>query len=468
MDQFALRSSAEDRLCWAYASLAAHEHLPTMKLPDSTARRASLALLVVGVGLKAAECFAGQQFRSDADFVRVEVVARDSAGRPLLGLTKEQFTVLEDGVRQEIRLFVEVSGRATDRHIAGLEPAPGVARHGTQVSDRDARRPDGPSLIALVVDQVTPEARAFLAKALTAFVEKNTIDAYVGIFSSENGLRTLQSFTRDRDALAAAVRAVSMTPSAPFGREHERNAQAGADAHPSVPVVASAESAGRPITLPGQSQDDAALAALGSSNSWEILARNQRGHASTDALLALAATLGTVEGRKSVVFFADRLAIPDAVLPYFNNVVATASRSQVSIYTVDTGGLRVHSTDAETGREVRAVGAAGLTTNDDGSSNSSLMLMERNEDVLRKDPRTSLTLLAERTGGAFTGSTNDLARGLSAVVEDHEFYYILAYAPQAARSAAGWRRLQVKVDRRRAILRHRQGYVSGVTSSRRP
>jgi VWFA-related protein len=250
-----------------------------------------------------------------------------------------------------------------------------------------------------------------------------------------------------------------MTPSAPFGREHERNSQAGADAHPSTPVVASAESAGRPITQPGESQDEAALAALGSSNSWEVLARNKEGYASTDALLALAATMGKLNARRSIVLFADHLAIPDAVLPHFNNVIATACRAEVSVYTVDVAGLRVHTTDAETGREVRAIGAAGLKTNDDGSSQSTLALMERNEDVLRKDPRTSLTLLANRTGGSFTGSTNDLARGLRRVVDDHRFYYVLGYTPKKPPGSGRWWNIQVKVDRRKTDLRHRQGYV---------
>ena len=76
--------------------------------------------------------------------------------------------------------------------------------------------------------------------------------------------------------------------------------------------------------------------------------------------------LSVLPGRKSVVFFAEGLALPDAVLPQFDSVVVTANRANVSVYTVDAAGLRVHSKDAETGREVRAAGAQSMIVNPDG------------------------------------------------------------------------------------------------------
>ena len=79
--------------------------------------------------------------------------------------------------------------------------------------------------------------------------------------------------------------------------------------------------------------------------------------------------------------------------------MGTANRGNVSIYRIDGAGLRVHSKEAETGREVRAMGAAGVEVSADGSNRSSIAMMERNEDVLRKDPRTSPTLHANATGG---------------------------------------------------------------------
>ena len=163
-------------------------------------------------------------------------------------------------------------------------------------------------------------------------------------------------------------------------------------------------------------------------------------------------------GRKSVVFFAEGLALPEAVLPQFDSVVATANRANVSVYTVDAAGLRVHSKDAETGREVRAAGAQSMIVNPDGSTGGSLGALERLEDVLRKDPRTSLTLLADRTGGFLIENTNDLARGFQTIDADRRFHYLLTYTPTNQTFAGGWRRVEVRVPSRKVEIRSRSGY----------
>ena len=163
-------------------------------------------------------------------------------------------------------------------------------------------------------------------------------------------------------------------------------------------------------------------------------------------------------GRKSVVFFAEGLALPEVVLPQFDSVVATANRANVSVYTVDAAGLRVHSKDAETGREVRAAGAQSMIVNPDGSTGGSLGALERLEDVLRKDPRTSLTLLADRTGGFLIENTNDLARGFQKIDADRRFHYLLTYTPKNADFAGEWRRVEVRVPSRKVEIRSRSGY----------
>jgi len=163
---------------------------------------------------------------------------------------------------------------------------------------------------------------------------------------------------------------------------------------------------------------------------WERLARDEQGYATTNALLALIAGLGPLPGRKTVVFFGERISIPDAVLPHFQEVVASANRANVSVYTVDAVGLRVHSEDQETGREVNAIGdIAMMTSGTDGATVSDLSVLERLADVMRKDPRTSLSLLADQTGGFLINNTNDLATGFRRIDLDRRFHYLLTYTP---------------------------------------
>jgi hypothetical protein len=86
--------------------------------------------------------------------------------------------------------------------------------------------------------------------------------------------------------------------------------------------------------------------------------------------------------------------------------------------------------------------------------------MERNEDVLRKDPRTSLTLLAQQTGGFLVENTNDLAGAFRQVDSDRRFHYLLTYTPTNTDFDGKWRSIVVKVPNRRVSIRTRSGYLA--------
>ena len=213
----------------------------------------------------------------------------------------------------------------------------------------------------------------------------------------------------------------------------------------------------------GRSYDRQTLEGIGvkpADNFWERLARDQQGFATTNAIEAIAAGLAGAPGRKALVFFAEGLAIPDAVMPQFDRAVATANRAQVSVYSVDAKGLRVHSEQAAIRREVGAIGAAGVEIGADGGSLSNLSLLERNEDVLRKDADTSLRLLANRTGGVLIDNTNDLSRVAGVVDLDFREHYVLTYQPANVDFRGEWRRIEVKVPGRRVTVRARAGYLA--------
>ena len=71
-----------------------------------------------------------QRFRSGIDLVTVDVVVLDRKGEPLQGLTRADFTVLEDGKPQQIREFqsVELPAFAQAPTAARSEPGYGEAR----------------------------------------------------------------------------------------------------------------------------------------------------------------------------------------------------------------------------------------------------------------------------------------------------------------------------------------------------
>lgn len=419
-----------------------------------------------------------QNFRAAVAAIVVDAVVRDSKGKPVTDLRKEDFELFEDGVRQDIGDVTVV--------MPGTTTPGNASKPGGPERTNSGRLPRGvaetsPSFLAIVFDRLTPEARALAYKGALAYLDTLHDNDYAAIFLSDLRLTTIQPYTNDRAKLREALRDVASRTTSVFDPAGNRdqlrqvdefgNPLPG-DADPSTPVVASAESVGRPVDTrgPGDSERgpgnkealrrEMMALELNTRSSWQAMVRDQQGYATTNALLAITTALGALPGRKSVVFFAEGLSIPDAVLPQFRSVITNANRGNVSVYTIDAAGLRVHSKDAEIGREVAAMGAAGLKVDATGSNMSTLAMMERNEDVLRKDPRTSLTLLAQQTGGVLIENTNDLADGFRQVDADRRFHYLLTYTPRNGDFDGKWREISVRVPNRRVNVRARSGYLA--------
>jgi VWFA-related protein len=400
-----------------------------------------------------------QSLASGVAAIVVDAVVRDTKGHPVTDLRQEDFQLFEDGVQQELGDVSAVMPGLPQQLNATMAAVDQPSRSTSGVAPNDAPTAN-PSFLAIVFDRLSPETRALAYKGALACVDTLREGDFAGVFLSDLSLTTIQAYTNDRDKLRVAVKDVASRATAVFDqvamRDPKNVSSSGeGDARPSVPVVASAESVGRPV-------DGRVLAALEvyTKNLWEDMARDEQGYATTNALLAITTALGTLPGRKSVVFFAEGLALPVAVMPHFRNVIINANRGNVSVYTIDAAGLRVHSKDAEIGREVRAMGAAGFTLLPDGSNSSNVGMMEHNEDVLRKDPRTSLTLLARETGGFLVENTNDLANAFRQVDGDRRFYYLLTYVPKNSTFNGEWRNIAVKVPSRRVTVRARSGYLA--------
>jgi VWFA-related protein len=405
---------------------------------------------------------ARQPFATGTTAVVVDAVVRDGRGRPVTDLRKDDFELLENGVRQDIVDVALVTPAAAPQEAAG----PTASVPGAAASPEARRAVATPTFVALVFDRLSPEARALAHRGALAYLDTFHEDDFAGVFLSDRSLVTIQTYTNDRARLKRAIDEAASRATSVFDRDSTREVKdlvgsKQGDAHPDTPDVASADSIGRPVDgSAGPGRIPAALVTSAMFNTWEALSRERQGYGTTNALLAVTSALGLLPGRKTVVFFAEGLAIPDAVLPHFRNVIATANRGNVSVYTIDAAGLRVHSEQAAIGRQVRAMGGAGITLNPDGSNQSSIGMLIANEDTLRRDARTSLTLLAEGTGGFLIENTNDLAAAFRTIDADRRFHYLLSYTPKNDDFNGEWRALTVKVPGRNVEVRARSGYVA--------
>jgi VWFA-related protein len=421
-------------------------------------------------------------FEAATTAVVVDVVVRDRRGNPVTDLRKEDFELLEDGVRQEIADLTLVAPAASRKGAALPVPAPDAALPpGTTVPT--------PTFVALAFDRLSPEGRALAHKGALAYLETARENDFAGVFVVDNRLEMVETFTNDRTALRHAIDAAASRATANFTRQNDRVRSSGmGETAANTPPTAGSESGGqrfvRRLTTPSGQRDpniprgDAFIEAEANleritnqmERSYESMMRDQQGFATTNALLALLDGLGVMPGRKTVVLFAEGLAIPAAVQARFDSVVTAANKANVSIYTVDAAGLRVHSQAAETARGVQEVADTNLdrVSRGDGGGGAFTKELEINEDVLKQDASVSLGILAQRTGGFLINNTNALERGFRTIDADRRFHYLLTYTPKNDNFDGGWRNVTVKVPKRRVEIRARSGYQAVRTASAIP
>ena len=94
--------------------------------------------------------------------------------------------------------------------------------------------------------------------------------------------------------------------------------------------------------------------------------------------------------------------------------------------------------------------------------------LERNEDILRLDPKSGLGALARETGGFLVSDTNEIAKSLRPAEEDLASYYLLEYAPANELWDGRFRRIEARVKRPSVHVQARQGYFAVKTSMPTP
>jgi VWFA-related protein len=433
------------------------------------------ALIVTGTGL-----FAGQQapnappaqpgrFTAASAGVLVDVVVRDKKG-PVTDLNAEDFAITEDGKPQEVVSF--------ERHMVADTASAGGT---TTVSGAAPATPakSTPAIVALAYDRLTPEGRSAAYKASQAFLKSRRPDELTGVFVVDQAMRTMTTYTTNPQKLEAAIEQAAQAATTQTGKDGGGLAARAGVGSPG-PAVAGAESAGNPPgvggggaapTANGAATDQAAMGSAGQQaaivaavtrmdQSYSDLLMQVQGHASIDALLALVDSLGTLPGRKAVLYFCEGLVIPPAVEPRFRSVIAAANRRNVAIYALDAAGLRVHGQQEQAYNQLDAITKATTLGVDRDPNTKYTEGLELNETMLRSNPEAGLTILASQTGGVLIQNTNALEKGVERIDEDRRNYYMLGYVSTNPALDGTFRKIEVKVKRPGLEARARPGYLA--------
>jgi VWFA-related protein len=398
--------------------------------------------------------------------VLVDVVVRDRRGQAVRDLTQADFEVMEDGVPQAIGSFTPifdgaiVTARNTTPPTSAAAPTPSAGA----APPIDA----GPAVTALVFDRLTPEARRLAVQAAQNYLgDKEQAPTYVGVFGIDLALTPYAPFTRNANTLRQALAKVESGASSTFNNAEMRQQRSNADqqaamaSQAAADAVAGAAGGGGSV---GTATGDALLAQMQSQmvQDFDVMERDQQGYATTNGLVAIISRLRRLPGRKSLILFSEGIAIPPAVQRLFAGVIDAANRANVSIYTMDAAGLRATSEQAKIRDEVNQAARRGINTGYAGASGNAPLsqALEKNEDVLRQDPRTGLAGLAQDTGGLAFDNTNNLRQGFDRVEDDLRNYYLLGYTPSNDTFDGRFRAIQVRVKRPGLTVAARKGYFA--------
>jgi hypothetical protein len=194
--------------------------------------------------------------------------------------------------------------------------------------------------------------------------------------------------------------------------------------------------------------------------------RDQEGRASLYSLLAVAEGLKRSPGRKTILYFAEGLQLPNSVWHVLQSVVSAANTGNVSIYSVDARGLSTVRDMAQAEQMMSGSAGAnrsGLYSSTQGGSGVrrvESMAADTGLDAIRANPQVAMKELAESTGGFLAANTNDLRVPLRRAMEEMSSYYEIIYRPANLRYDGAFRRITVRVKRPGLSVRAREGYFA--------
>jgi VWFA-related protein len=412
--------------------------------------------------------------------VKLDIVVKDKKGRPIKDLTATDFEVFEDGVNQKIRSFNFINrestaadsassnqaGTTTDRKANSSQPTPPTS------PSKPVRAT--PGITALVFDRLSPEARSLAKKAGLAYAEEGMAGGdFTGVFRIDQSLSTLQPFTDNSESVRVAIDSATSATGSTYASSAQRtrdisdrsavldrtiDAASGGGGGNGAGAAAAGAAAGAAALEQTLLQMEANI-----STQFEALERDQQGFATINGLLAVINPMRNMPGRKTLIFFSEGLQLPTSVQAKFPAVISAANRANVSIYAMDAAGLRTQSGAAESAKELNSIASQRLNDQRRGMDRAGgpyMKSLERNEELLRFDPRSGLASLADQTGGFLIHDTNDLSIGLRKINDDMHGYYLVTYVPSNADFNGRFRQISVKLNHANYEVQTRKGYYA--------
>ncbi len=402
-------------------------------------------------------------FPSDVALVTVDAVVVDAEGRPVSGLTRDDFVVLEGGVEQPLAAFEEVVPRASRDSSATTLSAPAPPE---RVATNVEPQPGGASFLVVADDihlssRGSVEARTVLERFLREEVREG--DRLAVVFT-RTGAAWNGTLMEDQYDLLAFV-----------GKLKSRSRDTGLQLMTEYEALRITEYNDREIfeRVEGrfwlqkrcyEGPGDCPRIVRGEAEAFHFQSRTER-EASLAAVQAAVDTFGRRRGRKTVLLLSEGFP-HDAGDEGYLRVVRSAERVNAAVYVVDVRGVVALppwvSADAPSDAELnpsRMAPERVLQIKD--------LMARAARDRVKTDQYIGVETMAADTGGLLLRGTNDLGGGLARISAESRSYYLLGYLPTDGARDGRFRKIEVKVDRPGLTVRARKGYEAAGPASLR-
>jgi VWFA-related protein len=363
--------------------------------------------------------------RVSTELVLVNVVAHDKKGNPVRDLKQADFTLYEDGKKQQISTFdfedvdqLPITAGAT---VTGA--APGTLLHSTKkapptLDARDRR------LIVLFFDfsAMEPDQIDRSVDAANKFVSTKMQSAdLLALVSLATNMHVDCDFTDDK------VKLLALLASYNSGQGQGQGFDNGA----------TGSSEGAAETSGSFTEDDTDLNTFTADR--KLL-----------ALQSLMQALSKLPQKKSIVYFSNGIAQTGVDnQSALRAATAAAVKANASIYSLDVRGLQAFPPGGE---------AQNASLHGQSAYSGASVLNDLNGNASSQD---TLAALSSDTGGKAFFDSNDFSGIFSQVQKDSSVYYVLGFTSSNPAKDGRFRHLKVTINRPDLKLDFRSGYYAG-------
>ncbi|MCM3881798.1 MAG: VWA domain-containing protein [Vicinamibacterales bacterium] len=387
-------------------------------------------------------------FRTDINFVRVDVIVSSKQGDVITDLRQQDFEVTEDGKPQAIQTFKLINIKDTSQNTVVEPPRP--IRDAIQ-EQAEAQREDT-RLFGIFLDDyhVRLENSMRSRESIATFIENQLSPSDMMAIMYPLTPLTDVMLTHNIKSVAGAVREF-------VGRKYDYTARnIFEERYVNYVSTMEAERIRNQVTMSALKGFIIKMGGLRDGRKSLILVSegftSSMPQQAQDPIAAQPGMPGPTGGggivrapdpmpgtnpglqarQESIEFFEQASLWSD-----LKWVTDTANRYNTTIYTVDPRGLAAFEFDL---------------SRSNVSMTKDAKILQNTQDTMR--------ILAEETDGRAIVNQNDLDKGLKQIVKDSSAYYLLGYTSTLAKPDGRFHKIDVKVKRPGLQVRSRRGYLA--------